>query len=223
MLMYPKRIALWIFYLMLVICASVAVWLHIYDEDMLMDLCREDGFVQWLTAIFYFFSFLVILILNKKQKFRNPWYWCFSFLFLFVAGEEISWGQRIFHIATPEVLYDINLQHEITIHNIKGIHGSIRLVGTLAVLVFCFAVPFSQRYISRLQKLYKKLKLPLYPIWASGIAALAIALMAVPRFFHSATFTMKDIFRFDEMGELYLAIVFLVFSLSEFRKHKNEK
>jgi hypothetical protein len=35
----------------------------------------------------------------------------------FVAGEEISWGQRLFGIATPEAVSEVNIQHELTLHN----------------------------------------------------------------------------------------------------------
>jgi len=34
-------------------------------------------------------------------------------------GEEISWGQRIFDITTPDGLREINLQGETNIHNIE--------------------------------------------------------------------------------------------------------
>lgn len=40
-------------------------------------------------------------------------------VFFFGAGEEISWGQRVFNIQTPEVLHEINAQDEITVHNIR--------------------------------------------------------------------------------------------------------
>ena len=35
----------------------------------------------------------------------------------FVAGEEISWGQRVFGIATPEAVSEVNIQGELTLHN----------------------------------------------------------------------------------------------------------
>ena len=35
----------------------------------------------------------------------------------FIALEEISWGQRIFGLATPEPLLAINRQGQITLHN----------------------------------------------------------------------------------------------------------
>jgi len=40
----------------------------------------------------------------------------------FIAGEEISWGQRIFGWRTPEALEAINAQQEISVHNIYGFH-----------------------------------------------------------------------------------------------------
>jgi len=39
-------------------------------------------------------------------------------LTLVVAFEEISWGQRIFGIATPDCIKQINVQNEITLHNL---------------------------------------------------------------------------------------------------------
>src|SRR4029453_13243110 len=35
----------------------------------------------------------------------------------FVAGEEISWGQRLLGIATPEAVAEVNIQQELTLHN----------------------------------------------------------------------------------------------------------
>ncbi len=45
-----------------------------------------------------------------------------SAVFLFAAGEEISWGQRIFEIDTPDALVDANRQQETNLHNL-GISG----------------------------------------------------------------------------------------------------
>jgi hypothetical protein len=36
---------------------------------------------------------------------------------VFVAGEEISWAQRLFGIATPEAVAEVNIQQELTLHN----------------------------------------------------------------------------------------------------------
>ncbi len=41
-----------------------------------------------------------------------------GFMFLFGAGEEISWGQRIFNIETPEFFKKHNAQKEMNLHNL---------------------------------------------------------------------------------------------------------
>ncbi len=38
---------------------------------------------------------------------------------VFVTGEEIAWGQRMFGIVTPERLAAVNKQNELTLHNIS--------------------------------------------------------------------------------------------------------
>lgn len=42
-------------------------------------------------------------------------------LMLLFAGEEISWGQRILGIETPEAISAINTQDEINLHNLVGV------------------------------------------------------------------------------------------------------
>jgi hypothetical protein len=37
---------------------------------------------------------------------------------LFGAGEEISWGQRVFSIETPQALMERNAQQELNLHNL---------------------------------------------------------------------------------------------------------
>lgn len=90
---------------------------------------REDTFVEWMTFFAYFvasiFTFLtwrIVRQLDLPRKLKR--YWVFLFIIatigLFViAKEEISWGQRIFGIETPEALVEINQQDETTIHNIS--------------------------------------------------------------------------------------------------------
>ena len=50
---------------------------------------------------------------------RNVFQWLiFLVLTLGLAFEEISWGQRIFDITTPESFVKLNVQGETTLHNL---------------------------------------------------------------------------------------------------------
>lgn len=91
---------------------------------------KEDSIVEYLTvfsslAVSYFGA----VILFKRQKIKKDKYLPFflktfcviAIIFgIFIAGEEISWGQRIFDIETPDTLKEINNQNETTIHNVEG-------------------------------------------------------------------------------------------------------
>jgi hypothetical protein len=87
----------------------------------------EDGVIENLTAL----GFLLAGIgfgwfgwhLAKLEPKQLGW----SFMLLGVACvgvcmEEISWGQRIFGIETPEALARINTQQELNIHNLFTNH-----------------------------------------------------------------------------------------------------
>jgi hypothetical protein len=64
-------------------------------------------------------------------------------VFFFIAMEEISWGQKIFHWNTPEEIKNNNSQGETTIHNLEFIQGNF-LLHTAFILfgTFLALVPF---------------------------------------------------------------------------------
>jgi hypothetical protein len=87
---------------------------------------KEDGPVESFTAIFYFVAFLPSFSISKSCYERKLFlfsglYFLLSLAFIMIGLEEISWGQRLFHIGTPELLENYNYQHEMNLHNVKGI------------------------------------------------------------------------------------------------------
>ena len=67
----------------------------------------------------------------------------------FVAGEEISWGQRILGLRTPDALEAINWQREISVHNIHGFHQpfiyAVMLAGLYGTIVPSIGLAWSTR------------------------------------------------------------------------------
>lgn len=83
-------------------------------------LTREDSLLEWLQFAGYATAAVLALVLAARlRSAAEPWAARACLVFaaanVFVAGEEISWGQRIFGWGTPQVLE--NKQHETTIHN----------------------------------------------------------------------------------------------------------
>ncbi|MCA9369349.1 hypothetical protein KC721_03545, partial [Candidatus Woesebacteria bacterium] len=89
------------------------------------DLIVEDGLVEMATALLFFVSGLISFNLSRKKLFANKYHQLVYKLgciavgvaLTLVALEEISWGQRIFNIETPDHIADQNHQDEINIHN----------------------------------------------------------------------------------------------------------
>ena len=57
-----------------------------------------------------------------KQKGEDQllfwFYLVFSFGLIFIAGEEVAWGQWFFGFETPPAIKAVNDQHEVTLHNL---------------------------------------------------------------------------------------------------------
>ena len=123
----------------------LSVWLYFFHFSLLEFICREDFVAENLTAMFYLFSGGAFLYVASRFRFRSLWCWGYVLLFLLIAGEEISWGQRVLGIKTPEVLVSMNVQKEISLHNLQGIHGTVRAAALSVVLLICFAIPISEK------------------------------------------------------------------------------
>ena len=198
------------FYVGLILFSFWTLYLYFYSPTILGWMVREDTLLEPLSAAFYLLAAAVFFVMWGKLGFKNVFVLGYALLCLFVGGEEISWGQRIIGITTPESLADINVQRESNLHNIDGIHQHIRKVGLLVVLVIAIVLPLSKQLNSRLRKLYSRLSLPVVPLWTVPLTLLAIMFMAVPRILGSDRF-----FPLDEIGEFYFSITFLLFALNE--------
>jgi hypothetical protein len=191
--------------------AAFAAWLNVYNPKHMEFVCQEDGFVEYSQAFLYLFAGALFAYLGTRKAHRNIFYWGFALLFLAVAGEEVSWGQRIFDVATPVAMARINVQGETTLHNIDGIHQHIRMIGFFICLTICYAIPLTDRFVPALRDRYRRFDMPIFPVWLSPLTAMAFAFMIVPRLHHEIDFNL------DEMGELYLGLGFFGFALTAYR------
>lgn len=100
-------------------------------------LFDEDHYFENIGAISLFIasalSLYTFYILRKAHK-TNKIFWGkqlvyfgLAVLYFFGAGEEISWGQRIFGINQPASLVEKNVQDELNIHNLAVFENSTLL------------------------------------------------------------------------------------------------
>ena len=89
------------------------VYILPYGENLIGEswfdwLRKEDGPLEWLQFFEYSFASIlafIIFVRRKKKKEINSLIWLLiSFLSLVIAGEEISWGERLTGIGITTIL-----------------------------------------------------------------------------------------------------------------------
>jgi hypothetical protein len=176
------------------------------SEARYASYAQEDGVVEWATT----FGFLGAALLSARAFRRDaPLFESvvragFVLFCVVVAGEEISWGQRLVGFQPPEVFLERNFQQELNLHNVlmdeqaSGLGfelDSKHLVMAIA-LVFGVLGPLLVRVrFARLQD-----AAPLAPPWV--LAPLFVGVMAA-----EASYPVDLT---GEGAEMMLALLFLI-------------
>lgn len=131
----------------------------------------EDGLIEWLTVVFLLLGACVCFARVFQLKGKKPTLFLactalLGLLFIFGAGEEISWGQRIFNVETPEFFLEHNKQQETNFHNLMIGEFSVnkRIFGLLlgiCVVIYVLILPVLYRKSQWVKNLVLSFGLPL--------------------------------------------------------------
>ncbi len=108
---------------------------HFVQTDVFQTVyAAEDGPAEWATIVLLFLSFTVLArqalrFAGAGERRAVVTMAVGAALFFFAAGEEISWGQRIFDWQAPEIITDNSFRSETNLHNLKV--GEVKLVKVL--------------------------------------------------------------------------------------------
>lgn len=149
-------------------------WPHQYTQAI-----QEDGILEYTQAVAYLIAALVALSMavvfwRSGHSSYAALYSVLALALLLVSGEEISWGQRIFHFSSPEYFQRENVQGELTIHNLnpiqKWLHSAYMIVG--------FVLAFSWLFVTgRLRQRYPLAATFLVPGWFLTFYFLPVGLL----------------------------------------------
>jgi hypothetical protein len=178
---------------------------------------KEDGFAEYGTA-FLLFSSSILLISRfiKLQKYKkNLWklgILAIALVFIFGAGEEISWGQRIFNIESSDYFKENNAQAETNLHNLvvggKKVNKLIfSQLLTIVLIIYLIITPFLYRKFEGIKKLANQFAVPIVQ-WHHTIAFLIVTGLLV--------FMGSD--RKWELYELAFSVIFLLIFLNPLNK-----
>jgi len=196
------------------------------EEDSIVE--NSGAVCYLLAAILSFFLFFNSKANKGKYLFkikRNIFYLLLGLFFLVCLGEEISWGQRIFNLSTPEWVKSRNFQDELNLHNLtlfQGTddsgnrrHASFVLLTAprmynLFWLVFCLIIPILNKFSVKMRNFLSKLSFPVAPIWI-GLFFLFNSILI--DFLKISTY-FSSIRNVGEFGESIFAFLFLVVCIS---------
>lgn len=116
-----------IFFLSVVFITISFILLFLFHVELYDQLTSEDNIIENLSAVLLLFCscFFLISFFHARKSPLKIHHWLtygllmLSIVFFLIAGEEISWGQRIFDLATPDYLSSVNEQDELNFHNIN--------------------------------------------------------------------------------------------------------
>lgn len=179
---------------------------------------QEDGLVENETALMLFgISLLCLYHLFRLWKFKKP-LWklgtiLFVILFFFAAGEEISWGQRIFGVESGEFFQENNAQGETNLHNLvvgdtkvnKLVFSQLLMV---VMVLYLVVVPFLYRKVKWIKNLADTFAVPIVE-WRHTIAFIVCTILV----------SIIPADRKWEVYELAFGVIFFLIFLNPFNNH----
>ncbi|MFT3904109.1 MAG: hypothetical protein QM727_13115 [Niabella sp.] len=191
------------------IMVLVGIFLFFFNRDAFMIYIEEDGFVEWLTVVGLLGgSFASFGRLGKLWGKRSWWFLFVTagiavFLF-FAAGEEISWGQRIFHIHSSEFFIENNAQGETNLHNlvVDGVKLNKLIFSTLLsifLVIYLVGFPILYNRFNGFRNFVDKSGIPI-PYWYHSVSMLVL-------------FALTEVIRHGKRAELLEAGTAFIFFL----------
>ena len=178
---------------------------------------KEDGFAEYGTAFLLFCSSLLLFsrffkLFKSKKTFWKVGIFLMASVFLFGAGEEISWGQRIFNVESSAYFLENNAQGETNLHNMvvegKKINKIIfSQLLTLVLVIYLIITPILYRKFEAIKNLANLFAVPIVK-WHHTIAFLVSTGLL--------TFIASN--RKWELYELAFAVIFFLIFLKPLNK-----
>lgn len=166
--------------------ATLYYW-QVEPEQFTTIFAREDGIVEYATAILLFLASLVLIGHARRVSGRVRWLLAiYALAFFFAAGEEVSWGQRIFGIESTEFFTENNYQGETNLHNlvVGDIHLAEEVFGnalTLILLSYLVVLPLLFPFQRWVRSFCEALAVPVPPRHIAVLAVLwSVFIAAIP-------------------------------------------
>ncbi len=175
---------------------------YLYDPIIYAHLVAEDNWGEYLTAFNYLVAFILFAMASwSSKKLSAPIYLLLCALLVLAGMEELSWGQRMVGIDTPDYLKAYNHKGEINLHNMIATTRLLSSVGW-TLFIWYAVIPLACAFSSGLKNFFStRLKAPMPPLYLFPV-------FFIGTFF----FTIQPLIKWDEIGELMVSVGFQFFA-----------
>ena len=153
----------------------IASWICArYAPSFFIDVAKEDGWIENLQLVVMIVGIVMSVYIARKLYRENLKLWAvlyglFAVALFFLAGEELSWGQRIFGISTPSWFISHNRQQQLTVHNLWSVQANLaRLRWGIPFLLTGLSLAYAALGKKRIERWRAYLWMPhpvLLPLW----------------------------------------------------------
>lgn len=231
-LQYIKQIKTPFYFLLPLWAFGLMFALKIHSETIFYEITKEDSLVEYATMIGYlvitFLGYKSLRILLRSTSLKKYTKWLYGGIYIvvilgsfLVAGEEISWGERIIGFQAPQSVTEKNTQSEFNIHNNFAVfgyvyyaYGLVALYGTVALVI--------QRGLAKIipVKTITKFLYFFAPPFQTFSFFLPMLIFIILRFYFGNTHTLNQ---WEEFTELVLVIGLALFFYRNYTLLRNNK
>jgi hypothetical protein len=199
------------------VAGAVVVAATLLHRPLFTALVREDGPLEWTQFALFLTASSAFAVAAWRLRRRGDLVGCVLIAIgavgIFgIAGEEISWGQRVLDWQTPSELAAVNHQNETNLHNITAF--PVQRIGNYLQLVLGAAglvLPWLTR-TDRHRVGVRALRLLSPPLFLTSCFGLLFVYRAI-RFLWAASVDITPVVTFGEWPELTFAIGLSGFAL----------
>lgn len=169
-----------------VVLILVLTGMWFFARDGYIALGTEDAVGENATALFYGVAAILLWIVAARRIARDRGAWKKQILtvllggfFFFIAGEEISWGQRLLGFEVPDTVRSHNVQSEFNFHNLQVFDRHRAIISQHAILnlfavMMGVMIPLAYRYSPAGRRLLDRVGFPVVPLSLSGFFVLGL-------------------------------------------------
>lgn len=217
----PNIVWLWIPVMVFCFLASFE---FLEPKDFVKTMYNENGAVEIAQFLFIaaaFFVYIACFATIKTQSLAlSSWVGIAALSCLYIAGEEVSWGQHFWNWSTPEYWAALNDQGETNFHNTSSwLDQKPRLVLEIGVIIGGLIIPCLLRFKPHV--LPRQFTMIYPPAILSVTAAIALLINVADKI---DDYNPVELFtRTSEAEELYLFYFVLLYGVILYRRIMQDK